>query len=783
MTRTKLWRLSLAAILGFGWLFLTPAYSDDPLSIAASQIEKLEADVQKLNEKASTQALIDIANTRYDEAVAAKAAKDLAQTNFQDATDSVTVKTNAKNTAQNNVDTQQPIRDAKYTILQNKQNALDIANLNLQVAQSNNSGLSAATTELFNNNQINTGISIKINDVTNISTTPNGGVYIGNIGGDGTHVVGPAFVLQTPTLPVHVYFPSNTKEIGFWVFAKNGDSTATVEYVEGGTGSFVIQHNVSSDYPGYIHQEVFNAPAGKTISKVIFAADWDYYGVDSMYYKTSQEVVLGLNAYLYDCLGYNESPTLGCETSPISMGPHSTINFNFGQGGPAGLSEDFQIKWTGYIKQTQHWTPQFRTCSDDGMIVKIDNLTVINDWAERGGQCGSSNGFYMDSNDWVPIEVWYYENGGSASGRLEWNIGNGWTVVPSSVLSTQMQILSPEVLAAQSAQATAQSEYNIALSEYNTENQKLQDYQLALQAATTDLTNAIQAKGIAQSNLDSATIDYSTKLNFLNLAIISAQEEYTKQWQFEEQQRVAAAIAAAMANQPQPTPDATTDPTPEPSPEPSPDQTEPDDPTPTPDSETTDEPTPDPTPEPEPTVEPSPEPSPLPSDIDQEPTPEPEPTPAEPSEEPSQTNTITEETANLIADLTSKDTLTKLTPEQKAAVAEGLGIRAEEIAKVAALAATDKNLATALQEFGDRIKENASAPMPYTLADATTEVATEAFLADPIGAITDINLEELFDISNWGSDMTDDQREKAQEVIVPVIIAGNIVAAAMTRRI
>jgi hypothetical protein len=31
--------------------------------------------------------------------------------------------------------------------------------------------------------------------------------------------------------------------------------------------------------------------------------------------------------------------------------------------------------------------------------------------------------------------------------------------------------------------------------------------------------------------------------------------------------------------------------------------------------------------------------------------------------------------------------------------------------------------------------------------------------------------------------MTDDQREKAQEVIVPVIIASNIIAAAMTRRI
>jgi outer membrane biosynthesis protein TonB len=238
-----------------------------------------------------------------------------------------------------------------------------------------------------------------------------------------------------------------------------------------------------------------------------------------------------------------------------------------------------------------------------------------------------------------------------------------------------------------------------------------------------------------------------------------------------------------MANQPQPTPDATVDPTPEPSPEPSPEQTQPDDPTPEPTPETTDEATPEPTPEPEPSPEPEPEPSPQPSDIDPEPTLEPEPTPSEPSEESSRPNAITEETANLIADLTSKDTLTKLTPEQKAAVAEGLGIKSSEIAKVAALAASEPSIAKALEEFGDRIKENASAPMPYTLADATTEVATEAFLSDPIGAISDIDFEKLLSPSEWGKDMTDDQREKAQEVVVPVIIAGNIVAAAMTRRI
>ena len=99
------------------------------------------------------------------------------------------------------------------------------------------------------------------------------------------------------------------------------------------------------------------------------------------------------------------------------------------------------------------------------------------------------------------------------------------------------------------------------------------------------------------------------------------------------------------------------------------------------------------------------------------------------------------------------------------------------------LTSSEPSIAQALEEFGDRIKENQSAPMPYTLADATTEIATETFLSDPIGAISDIDFDKLFSPSEWGKDMTDDQREKAQEVVVPVIIAGNIVAAAMTRRI
>jgi hypothetical protein len=651
LTRTKLWRLTLTAILGFGWLFLTPAYSDDPLSLAAQEIQELNEKVGNLTEEAETQALIDIAEDRYDDAVAAKEARDDAYDAYDAAVAAEATALQEKNTAQSAVDGQTATVATYLSQKNSAKDALDIAQINLSTANSN---------------------------------------------------------LQ---------------------------STQSVVQNAGSQG---LQYTV--------------------------------------YYLTRAWGGVAITAGTTGCTGVLTS-------SYMQPGPATCYRY-----------EDFIVRFTGKITVPQDWnSTYFAGYTDDGFKMYVDGVLAVDQWVEQGATWSEYSPIYNTTQDKVlDVEIWWYNGGGPGSFHIGWGIPGGWTGVYPSAMSygagaTQAQV--DAYNAAVTAKEAAQTDYNTKLAiynnkvtAYNTANSTLTAYNQTLttktntyDAAVITTANALTAKNNTQSSYNQSIID-------LNNAIDDAWELYNETWQFEEQQRVAAAIAAAMANQPQPTPDATTDPTPEPSPEPSPEQTEPDDSTPTPDSETTDEPTPDPTPETEPTDEPSPEPSPQPSDIDQEPTPEPEPTPAEPSEEPS-TNTITEETANLIADLTSKDTLTKLTPEQKAAVAEGLGIKTEEIAKVAVLAASDKNLATALEEFGDRIKENASAPMPYTLADATTEVATEAFLSDPIGAIADIDFEKLLSPSEWGKDMTDDQREKAQEVVVPVIIAGNIVAAAMTRRI
>ena len=106
---------------------------------------------------------------------------------------------------------------------------------------------------------------------------------------------------------------------------------------------------------------------------------------------------------------------------------------------------------------------------------------------------------------------------------------------------------------------------------------------------------------------------------------------------------------------------------------------------------------------------------------------------------------------------------------------------------IAQLVGTNEVIKQAVEEFTARAEKNIDAPMPYTIADAITEVQTEKLLEDPIGTFTsmftEIDTEVLLSPSEWGKDMTDDQREKVQEIVVSVIIASNLVSAAMTRRI
>jgi hypothetical protein len=97
-----------------------------------------------------------------------------------------------------------------------------------------------------------------------------------------------------------------------------------------------------------------------------------------------------------------------------------------------------------------------------------------------------------------------------------------------------------------------------------------------------------------------------------------------------------------------------------------------------------------------------------------------------------------------------------------------LQVQTEDVEIIAEAVKEDEVVAEAVEEYVERAVENADVEN-YTLADVVTEVQFETFLENPIETFVDIDFEEI-SIGSIGDDMTSDQKEKAQEVVVPVIL-------------
>ena len=121
-----------------------------------------------------------------------------------------------------------------------------------------------------------------------------------------------------------------------------------------------------------------------------------------------------------------------------------------------------------------------------------------------------------------------------------------------------------------------------------------------------------------------------------------------------------------------------------------------------------------------------------------------------------------------------------LSEEQVAVVAEVLQIQEEDVEIIAEAVKEDEAVAEAVEEYVERAVENADVEN-YTLADVVTEVQYENFLENPIETFVDLDFEGIT-ISNVGEDMTQDQKEKAQEVVVPVILTRIATMAAFVFR-
>ncbi|CAB4158091.1 PA14 domain containing protein [uncultured Caudovirales phage] len=699
----KLFRMFIAVFLAFGWLFISPtqANSDDPLTIAAMEIQNLNSAVDKLDYKDGLINMIDIAENKFMYAKNLRDVRNTAIKDYEDAVEAEDLALEAKDLAQSNVDGQTVTVELALDHKNDAYDSLEIANINLSNAQQalNSAGVPGLRYDVYS-------------------------------------LIRVAGQAATDELLCSGTWNSNSMQLPV---CGNRYSNFIVKF----TGQITV--------PSWFTQTKF---AGYTDD--------------------------GFKMYINGQLAINNWREQGTTWSPYSPLYDVTENKVFG----------VEIWWyNGGGPGSYHLG-----------------------WAIPGGWTGAGCDYAGDPRVW----------GQNFSCNLN-TFSSG-----SEPTATQ----TAEYQAALSAKNTAQQEYNDKLNVYNQEVATLNSYNQDLTNKTSEYDNAVNDTEDALSEKSNAISNFNNAILDVNSAIDDAWRYYDEQSQKEIQRAIAQAAANAAANQPKPEPSPEPKPTVEPEkPKPSAPPTDKPDPKPTnatgtenPDPKPT-QPGPKPTPpkeepkpeEPKPTPATSPEPKPEPSpEPPIAPSPEPKPLqrpdfkPAENIDPviknevlaaliPQKGTGTSEDLSGVIANLTSKDNkLVKLSPEQTAAVsqtlkaltkeakqeiASDLGISAAEVAKVAEAMKSDPAVASAFVEFAERAGASEDAAMPFTLADATTEVQTEAFLEDPLGAIFEVDVAELLsNFSELGMDMTDDQREKAQEVIIPVVIVSQIASTIIGMR-
>ena len=112
----------------------------------------------------------------------------------------------------------------------------------------------------------------------------------------------------------------------------------------------------------------------------------------------------------------------------------NTVNYN-----PQGRGDYWSVDIQGYIYIPTDGTYRFRTRSDDGVRLKIDGQTVINNWTLHAPRY--DYGAVTLQSGWKPIRLQMYEWGGGTVLQLTWfpqNATGNYDWIPTAYLSTTL---------------------------------------------------------------------------------------------------------------------------------------------------------------------------------------------------------------------------------------------------------------------------------------------------------------------------------------------------------
>ncbi|HEX9707206.1 MAG TPA: PA14 domain-containing protein [Steroidobacteraceae bacterium] len=99
------------------------------------------------------------------------------------------------------------------------------------------------------------------------------------------------------------------------------------------------------------------------------------------------------------------------------------VNFGWSTGspGPGVNSDQFSVRWTGFVEATATGTFQFQTRASDGVRLWVNGNLVIDDWANHASAVDSTSGnITLTRNQRYTVTLEYYDNTGQAVARLKW---------------------------------------------------------------------------------------------------------------------------------------------------------------------------------------------------------------------------------------------------------------------------------------------------------------------------------------------------------------------------
>lgn len=100
----------------------------------------------------------------------------------------------------------------------------------------------------------------------------------------------------------------------------------------------------------------------------------------------------------------------------------AAINFAWGGGSPDSTipADNFSVRWTGSVLPSTTGSYTFRTTSDDGVRLWVNDVLVIDQWKDQGATSYEAT-VSLTAGTPVAVRMDYYENGGDAVATLSWS--------------------------------------------------------------------------------------------------------------------------------------------------------------------------------------------------------------------------------------------------------------------------------------------------------------------------------------------------------------------------